>query len=128
MLIGALTFAHLPVIFVPGGPMSSGVSNQEKARVRQLFAQGKVGRAELLESEMGSYHGAGTCTFYGTANSNQALMEVMGLHLPGAAFVPPNTPLAGCADPRGGRARSPRLPPLRRTTGRWPGSSMRRRS
>jgi len=93
LLIGALTFAHLPVIFVPGGPMSSGVPNQEKARVRQLFAQGKVGRAELLESEMGSYHGAGTCTFYGTANSNQALMEVMGMHLPGAAFVPPNTPL-----------------------------------
>jgi phosphogluconate dehydratase len=93
LLIGALAFAHLPVIFVPGGPMTSGVSNQEKARIRQLFAQGKVGRPELLESEMHSYHGAGTCTFYGTANSNQALMEVMGLHLPGAAFVAPNTPL-----------------------------------
>jgi phosphogluconate dehydratase len=93
LLIGALAFAHLPVIFVPGGPMTSGVSNHEKARIRQLFAQGKVGRPELLESEMHSYHGAGTCTFYGTANSNQALMEVMGLHLPGAAFVSPNTPL-----------------------------------
>jgi phosphogluconate dehydratase len=93
LLIGALAFAHLPVIFVPGGPMSSGVANHEKSRIRQLFAQGKVGRPELLESEMNSYHGAGTCTFYGTANSNQALMEVMGLHLPGAAFVSPNTPL-----------------------------------
>jgi len=93
LLIGALSFAHLPVIFVPGGPMPSGMPNQEKARIRQLFAQGKVDRQALLESEMQSYHGAGTCTFYGTANSNQALMEVMGLHLPGAAFVPPNTPL-----------------------------------
>jgi phosphogluconate dehydratase len=93
MLMGALAFGHLPVIFVPGGPMPSGVPNQEKARIRQLYAEGKVGRDELLESEAGSYHSAGTCTFYGTANSNQMLMEVMGLHLPGAAFVPPNTPL-----------------------------------
>jgi phosphogluconate dehydratase len=93
MLMGALAFGHLPVIFVPGGPMPSGVPNKEKARIRQLYAEGKVGRDELLESEAGSYHTAGTCTFYGTANSNQMLMEVMGLHMPGSAFVPPNTPL-----------------------------------
>ena len=93
MLMGALAFGHLPVIFVPGGPMASGVPNKEKARIRQLYAEGKVGREELLESEAASYHSAGTCTFYGTANSNQMLMEVMGLHIPGAAFVPPNTPL-----------------------------------
>jgi phosphogluconate dehydratase len=93
MLMGALAFGHLPVIFVPGGPMPSGVPNKEKAQVRQLYAEGKVGRDVLLESEAGSYHSAGTCTFYGTANSNQMLMEVMGLHMPGSAFVPPNTPL-----------------------------------
>jgi phosphogluconate dehydratase len=93
LLIGALSFGHLPVIFVPGGPMPSGIANLEKARVRQLYAQGKADRQALLESEAGSYHAPGTCTFYGTANSNQMLMEVMGLHLPGAAFVPPNTPL-----------------------------------
>jgi len=93
LLIGALSFGHLPVIFVPGGPMSSGIPNKEKARIRQLFAEGKVDRDALLESEAQSYHSAGTCTFYGTANSNQMLMEVMGLHLPGAAFVPPDTPL-----------------------------------
>ena len=93
LLIGALAFGHLPVIFVPAGPMPSGVPNKEKARIRQLFAEGKVGRDALLESEAQSYHSAGTCTFYGTANSNQMLMEIMGLHLPGAAFVPPNTPL-----------------------------------
>jgi phosphogluconate dehydratase len=93
MLMGTLAFGHLPVIFVPGGPMPSGVPNKEKARIRQLYAEGKAGRDELLESEAGSYHTAGTCTFYGTANSNQMLMEVMGLHMPGAAFVPPNTPL-----------------------------------
>jgi phosphogluconate dehydratase len=93
LLIGALSFGHLPVIFVPSGPMPSGIANQEKARVRQLYAQGKADRQALLESEAGSYHAPGTCTFYGTANSNQMLMEVMGLHLPGAAFVPPNTPL-----------------------------------
>ena len=93
LLMGALTFGHLPTIFVPGGPMPSGIPNKEKARTRQLFAEGKVGRDALLESEAQSYHSAGTCTFYGTANSNQMLMEVMGLHLPGAAFVPPNTPL-----------------------------------
>src|SRR5580692_690532 len=93
MLMGALAFGHLPVIFVPGGPMPSGAPNKEKALIRQLYAEGKVGRDELLESEAGSYHAAGTCTFYGTANSNQMLMEVMGLHMPGSAFVPPNTPL-----------------------------------
>ena len=93
LLIGALAFGHLPTIFVPGGPMPSGIANKDKARIRKLFAEGKVGREELLESEAGSYHSAGTCTFYGTANSNQMLMEVMGLHLPGSAFIPPNTPL-----------------------------------
>ncbi|MGH8208874.1 MAG: phosphogluconate dehydratase, partial [Steroidobacteraceae bacterium] len=93
LLMGALAFGHLPTIFVPAGPMPSGVANQEKARTRQLFAEGKVGREALLQSECDSYHSAGTCTFYGTANSNQMLMEVMGLHLPGSAFVPPNTPL-----------------------------------
>lgn len=93
LLIGALKFGHLPVIFVPGGPMTSGLSNDEKAKTRQLFAQGKIGREGLLEAEAKSYHSPGTCTFYGTANSNQMLMEVMGLHLPGAAFVNPNTPL-----------------------------------
>jgi phosphogluconate dehydratase len=93
LLIGALSFGHLPTVFVPAGPMPSGVANKEKARVRQLFAEGKVGREALLQSECDSYHSAGTCTFYGTANSNQMLMEVMGLHLPGSAFVSPNTPL-----------------------------------
>ncbi|GAB3552948.1 phosphogluconate dehydratase [Noviherbaspirillum agri] len=93
LLIGALHFGHLPAVFIPGGPMTTGISNSEKAKVRQLYAQGKVGRDELLESEAKSYHGAGTCTFYGTANSNQMLMEVMGLHMPGAAFITPNTPL-----------------------------------
>lgn len=93
LTIGALAFGHLPVIFVPGGPMTSGISNAEKAKTRALFAEGKVSRDVLLDSEMASYHGPGTCTFYGTANSNQMMMELMGLHLPGAAFVHPNTPL-----------------------------------
>ena len=93
LLIGALSFGQLPAVFVPAGPMPSGVPNKDKARIRQLFAEGKVGRDALLESEAGSYHSAGTCTFYGTANSNQMLMEIMGLHLPGSAFVAPNTPL-----------------------------------
>lgn len=93
LFIGAATFGHLPVIFVPGGPMSSGLSNTEKARIRALYAEGKATREELLDSEMKSYHGPGTCTFYGTANSNQMMMEMTGLHLPGAAFVSPNTPL-----------------------------------
>jgi phosphogluconate dehydratase len=93
LLIGALHFGHLPAIFVPAGPMTSGLSNDEKSRIRQLFAEGKVDRATLLDAESRAYHGPGTCTFYGTANSNQLLMEVMGLHLPGAAFITPNTPL-----------------------------------
>ena len=93
LLIGALTFGHLPAIFVPAGPMTTGIANDEKARIRKLYAQGKATRDELLESEIGSYHSAGTCTFYGTANSNQMLMEIMGLHLPGTAFVNPGTEL-----------------------------------
>lgn len=93
LLIGALQFGHLPIIFVPAGPMTSGLSNDDKARIRQQFAKGEVGRDALLEAESQAYHGAGTCTFYGTANSNQLLMEVMGLHLPGSAFIHPNTPL-----------------------------------
>jgi phosphogluconate dehydratase len=93
LLIGALSFGHLPVIFVPAGPMTSGLPNKEKAAVRQRYAEGLATREELLEAEAASYHGAGTCTFYGTANSNQMLMEVMGLHMPGTAFVNPNTPL-----------------------------------
>ncbi|NNN27582.1 phosphogluconate dehydratase [Pseudomonas nitroreducens] len=93
LLIGSLRFGHLPVVFVPAGPMPTGISNKEKAAVRQLFAEGKATREELLASEMASYHAPGTCTFYGTANTNQLLVEVMGLHLPGASFVNPNTPL-----------------------------------
>ena len=93
LLIGALRFGHLPVLFVPGGPMASGISNQQKASVRQLFAEGKVSREQLLESEMASYHSPGTCTFYGTANTNQVMLEIMGLQLPGSSFVNPDTPL-----------------------------------
>jgi phosphogluconate dehydratase len=93
LFIGAMAFGHLPAIFVPGGPMTSGLPNPEKSRIRNLYAEGKVGRDELLAAEAASYHEAGTCTFYGTANSNQMLMEVMGLHMPGAAFVHPSTPL-----------------------------------
>jgi phosphogluconate dehydratase len=93
LLIAALTFGHLPTIFIPAGPMTTGLSNDEKGRIRQLYAEGKIGRDELLESESKSYHGPGTCTFYGTANSNQMLMEIMGLHTPGASFINPGTPL-----------------------------------
>ncbi|HEY6870159.1 MAG TPA: dihydroxy-acid dehydratase, partial [Novosphingobium sp.] len=93
LVIGALRFGYLPAIFVPGGPMPTGLGNKEKQKVRQLYAEGKATRADLLESESRSYHAPGTCTFYGTANSNQMMMELMGLHLPGAAFVQPNTPL-----------------------------------
>ncbi|WLR93166.1 phosphogluconate dehydratase [Shinella zoogloeoides] len=93
LTIAALTFGHLPAIFIPAGPMTSGLPNDEKARVRQLYAEGKAGRAELLEAESKSYHGPGTCTFYGTANSNQMLMEIMGFHMPGASFINPGTPL-----------------------------------
>ncbi len=90
LLIGALQFGHLPCVFVPAGPMSTGIDNTTKSKVREQYAQGKVGREELLASESAAYHGAGTCTFYGTANSNQMLMEAMGLHVPGAAFVHPH--------------------------------------
>jgi phosphogluconate dehydratase len=93
LIIGALNFGHLPAVFIPAGPMTSGMNNEDKAKVRQLYAEGKVDRAALLEAEAQSYHGPGTCTFYGTANSNQMLMEIMGLHLPGTTFVNPGTKL-----------------------------------
>lgn len=93
LLIGALSFGHLPAVFVPAGPMTSGLSNDEKARIRQLSSEGKIDRAQLLDAEAKSYHSPGTCTFYGTANSNQMLMEIMGLHVPGSSFVNANTPL-----------------------------------
>lgn len=93
MMIGALRFGHLPFIFIPGGPMESGITNDEKAKHRRDYAEGKIGRDELLKAESASYHSAGTCTFYGTANSNQMLMEIMGVHLPGSSFVTPATEL-----------------------------------
>ncbi|MHA7874737.1 phosphogluconate dehydratase [Roseivivax sp.] len=93
LVMAAATFGYIPGIFLPAGPMTSGLPNDEKAKVRQQFAAGEVGRDKLMEAEMASYHGPGTCTFYGTANSNQMLMEFMGLHLPGASFVNPGTPL-----------------------------------
>ena len=93
LIIGTLSFGHLPAVFIPAGPMTSGLPNDEKSKIRQLYAEGKVDRSQLLEAEALSYHGPGTCTFYGTANSNQMLMEIMGLHLPGSTFVNPNTPL-----------------------------------
>lgn len=93
LMIGALSFGHLPAIFVPAGPMSTGLPNKEKVRIRQLYVEGKVDRNALLDAEAASYHSIGTCTFYGTANSNQMVMEVMGLHLPGSSFVPPDSPL-----------------------------------
>ena len=93
LIMAAATFGHIPAIFIPAGPMTSGLPNDEKARVRQQFAAGEIGRDELMKAEMASYHGPGTCTFYGTANTNQMLMEFMGLHLPGSSFVNPNTPL-----------------------------------
>ncbi|TQL70841.1 6-phosphogluconate dehydratase [Nocardioides albertanoniae] len=95
LLIGALSFGHLPTVFVPAGPMSSGLPNKDKARVRQRYAAGEASREELLEAEAASYHSRGTCTFYGTANSNQLLMEVLGLHLPGSSFASPDTLLRG---------------------------------
>ena len=98
LVIGSLRFGHLPCIFVPSGPMPSGIANKEKQRTRQLYAEGKVGRDELLASEMGSYHSPGTCTFYGTANSNQMMMEMMGLHIPGSAFIQPGTKLRQALD------------------------------
>jgi phosphogluconate dehydratase len=93
LVIAALSFGHLPAVFIPAGPMTTGLPNDEKSRIRQLYAEGKVGREELLEAESKSYHGPGTCTFYGTANSNQMLMEIMGFHMPGASFINPGTPL-----------------------------------
>ena len=93
MLIASLTFGHIPAVFIPAGPMPSGLPNQERSKARQLYAERKISRAELLEVEAKSYHAPGTCTFYGTANSNQMLMEIMGLHIPGASFVNPDTPL-----------------------------------
>ena len=116
LLIGALSFGHLPTVFVPAGPMASGLPNGEKARVRQLYAEGKVGREELLEAEAASYHSAGTCTFYGTANSNQLLMEVLGLHLPGSSFVNPGTPLRDALTRAAGR-RATELTRLGATSG-----------
>ncbi|OZM74464.1 phosphogluconate dehydratase [Amycolatopsis antarctica] len=103
LLIGALSFGHLPIVLVPAGPMTSGLPNKEKARVRQLFAEGKATREDLLEAESASYHSAGTCTFYGTANSNQMVVEVMGLHLPGASFVHPGTPMRKALTEEAGR-------------------------
>ncbi|MDL4774894.1 phosphogluconate dehydratase [Actinomadura xylanilytica] len=103
LVIGALSFGHLPAILVPAGPMASGLPNGEKAKVRKRFAAGEIGRDELLAAEAASYHSAGTCTFYGTANSNQLLMEVMGLHLPGASFVPPGTGLRDALTDAAGR-------------------------
>lgn len=93
MLIGALRFGHLPCAFIPGGPMPTGISNDEKAEIRKQYALGEISKKELLDGESAAYHSAGTCTFYGTANSNQMLMEIMGLHLPGSSFVPPNSKL-----------------------------------
>ena len=105
LLIGALSFGHLPTVFVPAGPMAPGLPNGVKARIRQLYAERKAGREELLEAETASYHSRGTCTFYGTANSNQLLMEVLGLHLPGSSFVNPDTPLrAALTDAAAARA------------------------
>ncbi|MFC4671498.1 phosphogluconate dehydratase [Seohaeicola nanhaiensis] len=103
LVIAAQAFGHLPIVFLPAGPMTSGISNDEKAKVRQQFATGEVGRDRLMEAEMAAYHGPGTCTFYGTANTNQMLMEFMGLHLPGSSFVNPNTPLRDALTVEGAR-------------------------
>ncbi len=111
MVIGALAFGHLAGVFLPAGPMTSGLANDEKAKIRQQFAEGKVDRKALMAAEMAAYHGPGTCTFYGTANTNQMLMEVMGLHLPGASFVNPNTPLRDALTQEGA-ARALRLSAL----------------
>ncbi len=103
LIIGAQAFGHLPAVFLPAGPMTSGLPNDEKAKVRQKFAAGEVGRDELMKAEMAAYHGPGTCTFYGTANTNQMLMEFMGLHLPGSSFINPNTPLRDALTEEGAR-------------------------
>lgn len=114
MMMAALSFGHIPAVFVPGGPMQSGLPNQEKARVRQRFAQGEASREELLEAEAASYHSPGTCTFYGTANSNQMLMEIMGMQLPGSSFVNPGTKLRDALT-RAAVKRVIGLPPLYRS-------------
>ncbi|MEC7259581.1 MAG: dihydroxy-acid dehydratase, partial [Pseudomonadota bacterium] len=103
LVIAAQAFGHLPIVFLPAGPMTSGISNDEKAKVRQQFAAGECGRDTLMAAEMAAYHGPGTCTFYGTANTNQMLMEFMGLHLPGSSFVNPNTPLRDALTVEGAR-------------------------
>ncbi|WP_226689804.1 phosphogluconate dehydratase [Ruegeria arenilitoris] len=103
LIIGAQAFGHLPAVFLPAGPMTSGLPNDEKAKVRQKFAAGEIGRDELMAAEMAAYHGPGTCTFYGTANTNQMLMEFMGLHLPGSSFINPNTPLRDALTEEGAR-------------------------
>ncbi|UWR05048.1 phosphogluconate dehydratase [Ruegeria conchae] len=103
LIIGAQAFGHLPAVFLPAGPMTSGLPNDEKAKIRQKFAAGEVGREELMKAEMAAYHGPGTCTFYGTANTNQMLMEFMGLHLPGSSFINPNTPLRDALTEEGAR-------------------------
>ncbi len=103
LVIAAQSFGHLPAVFLPAGPMTSGLPNDEKAKVRQKFAAGEVGREELMAAEMAAYHGPGTCTFYGTANTNQMLMEFMGLHLPGSSFINPNTPLRDALTEEGAR-------------------------
>jgi len=103
LVIAAQTFGHIPAVFLPAGPMTSGLSNEDKSKIRRDFAEGKIGRRELMEAEMAAYHGPGTCTFYGTANTNQMLMEFMGLHLPGASFVNPNTPLRDALTAEGAR-------------------------
>ena len=105
LVIAAATFGHIPAVFLPAGPMTSGLPNDEKSKIRQKFAAGEIGRAELMAAEMASYHGPGTCTFYGTANTNQMLMEFMGLHLPGASFVNPGTPLRDALTEAGVAAR-----------------------
>ncbi|MCV6584432.1 MAG: dihydroxy-acid dehydratase, partial [Marinibacterium sp.] len=103
LIIGAQAFGHLPAVFLPAGPMTSGLPNDEKAKVRQQFAAGEVGRDALMKAEMAAYHGPGTCTFYGTANTNQMLMEFMGLHLPGSSFINPGTPLRDALTEEGAR-------------------------
>jgi len=135
LLIGALRFGHLPMLLVPGGPMPSGLPNKEKQRVRQLYAEGKVGKDELLRAESRSYHAPGTCTFYGTANSNQMMVEMMGLHIPNSAFINPGTPLRQAltraavhrlAELGGsGSVRLPRWSTRKRSSTRWSGSSRR---
>ena len=128
LLIGALSFGHLPTVFVPAGPMPSGIPNGEKSRTRQRFAAGEIGRDELLEAELGSYHSPGTCTFYGTANSNQLVVEAMGLHLPGSSFVNPGTDLRRALTVEAGRVATPGLRADRRDRRRARARQRRRRA